>query len=267
MTPRVDCHTHTELSGHGIGTVDEVVEAAVAAGLETVVLTEHLALPSHMDSARELSMDPHSLAGYVEAIQAAREKYPQIEVVAGLEVDWIDGNSEYELADLTGITHILGSVHFIDGWAFDDPNSLDEWERRDVDQVWRDYFKLWCAAVSSDIPFDVMAHPDLPKKFGHRPAFDTAELFAEVARRAAEAGVAIEVNAAGLRKPVGELYPSHDLLVAFNHAGVEIMVGSDAHAPAEVGMEIEKAYEAARAAGYTRVAVPTLEGGRRYIEL
>lgn len=267
MTSLVDCHTHTELSGHGVGTVDEVVAAAVEAGLETVVLSEHLALPSHMDSDRELSMDPDSLGGYIADIEAARRKYPGIEVVAGLEVDWIRGDSSFEIAEIDGITHLLGSVHFIDGWAFDDPDSLDEWSQRDVDQVWRDYFDLWCEAVRSDIPFDVMTHPDLPKKFGHRPSFDTTDLFAEVAACAAEAGVAVEVNAAGLRKPVGEIYPSHELLTAFHRAGVDIMIGSDAHAPCEVGMDIERAYDAARAAGYDRVAVPTADGGRRYIEL
>lgn len=267
MIDRVDCHTHTELSGHGVGTVDEVVAAAVACGLTTVALTEHLALPSFMDSARQLSMDPSDLAGYRAAIDEARERYPQIEVVSGLEIDWIAGNEEYHRADLTGFTHLLGSVHFIDGWAFDDPGELAEWDRRDVDEVWTTYFELWCDAVRGEIPFDVMTHPDLPKKFGHRPTFDTRELYEHAASVAAERGVAIEVNTAGLRKPVAEIYPCDELLCAFARAGVDAMVGSDAHAPGEVGADIDKGYEALRRAGYSRVAVPTTDGGRRYLAL
>lgn len=267
MIERIDCHTHTELSGHGIGTVAEVVAAASAAGIATVALTEHLALPSFMDSARQLSMDPSDLAGYRRAIEEAREQYPHLEVVSGLEIDWIEGNQEYHRADLTGFTHLLGSVHFIEGWAFDDPGELDEWSRRDVDDVWTRYFDLWVEAVQGEIPFDVMTHPDLPKKFGHRPSFDPRELYEHVAVVAGRRGVAIEVNTAGLRKPVGELYPCHDLLCAFQAAGVEATVGSDAHAPEEVGSDIETAYAALRLAGYDRIMAPTVTGDRRYIRL
>ena len=70
---------------------------------------------------------------------------------------------------------------------------------------------MWCDACRTGL-FDVMAHPDLVKKFGHRPSFDPRDLYAEAARTAAETGVLIEVSTAGLRKPVGELYPGPDLL-------------------------------------------------------
>lgn len=267
MIELIDCHTHTVLSGHGVGTVDDVVRAAVEQGISTIALTEHLALPSFMDSKRQLSMDPGALAGYRSEIEAAREKYPHIEIVAGLEVDWIEGNEEYIRADLTGFTHLLGSVHFIDGWAFDDPDSLDEWSNRDIDEVWTKYFELWCDAVRGDIPFNVMTHPDLPKKFGHRPSFDTRELYEHVASVAAARGVAIEVNTAGLRKPVCEIYPCESLLCAFQRAGVDATVGSDAHAPLEVGLGILDAYDTLRCSGYTHVMAPTPSGGRRYIQL
>ena len=41
----------------------------------------------------------------------------------------------------------------------------------------------------------------------------------------------MDVNAAGLRKPVGEIYPSADFLEMFHRRGVPIILSSDAHAP------------------------------------
>jgi histidinol-phosphatase (PHP family) len=112
-----------------------------------------------------------------------------------------------------------------------------------------------------------MAHPDLPKKFGHRPTFDPRELYAEAAHAAADAGVLIEVSTAGLRKPVAELYPGPELLQAFSDRGVGATVGSDAHAAGEVGYLIEEAYEALAIAGYREVAFPISREETRFIEL
>jgi histidinol-phosphatase (PHP family) len=157
-------------------------------------------------------------------------------------------------------------VHFIGEWAFDDPHHLDEWSSRDVDQAWREYFRLWMDAANTGL-FDVMAHPDLVKKFGHFPSFEPDELFSECARTAADVGVKIEVSTAGLRKPVGEMYPGRQLLSAFRSAGVVATVGSDAHAPDEVGYRIDAAYDALRAVGYRSVAFPRAAGGWRELSL
>ena len=77
----------------------------------------------------------------------------------------------------------------------------------------------------------------------------------------------VEISTAGLRKPVGELYPGHDLLLAFQRAGVAVTVGSDAHEPDEVGHKIAAAYDAAARAGYNEVRFPDGSGGWRSIEL
>jgi len=256
----IDCHVHTERCGHATGTVSQMVGAAVFKGLEGLVLTEHLPLPDDLDPQRHLSMGHGELASYAQEVVDISKRVKAIEVVLGAEADWIPGR-EAELADTraqaeaVGVSVFLGSVHFLDGWAFDDPHNLHEWDTRDVDDIWRRYFEAWCDAARSGL-FDVMAHPDLPKKFGHRPGFDPTELYLEAARAAAAGEVLIEVSTAGLRKPVGELYPGPDLLSAFRGAGVLATVGSDAHAPDEVGYSIEVAYAALQAAGYDSVALP-----------
>lgn len=271
MDRLIDCHVHTSRCGHATGTVSQIAGAAVFKGLEGLIFTEHLPLPRDIDPDNHLSM-PHSELGvYASEVLETASRVKGLEIVLGAEADWIPGRED-ELAAVRkeassfGISVLLGSVHFLDGWAFDDPHDVAAWDSKDIDEVWNQYFDVWCEAASSGL-FEVMAHPDLPKKFGHRPTFDTADLYAEAARCASDGQVLIEVSTAGLRKPVGELYPCPELLRAFKDAGVIATVGSDAHAPDEVGYSIEVAYEALRNAGYESVAFPISREETRFIPL
>ncbi len=276
MRELIDCHVHTEFNGHATGSVAEIVAATRNAGLVGIVFAEHLPLPFDLDPEGYLAPSPEEFARYATGVHEAREAVaaepgPGLEIVLGAEADWLSWcldktHSQLAIAREAGVTVLLGSVHFIGGWAFDDPNDMTEWERREVDTVWEEYFSHWCDAARSGL-FDVMAHPDLPKKFGHRPSFDTRELYAEAASAAAEGGVFVEVSTAGLRKPVAELYPGPELLAAFAERRVDVTVGSDAHQPGEVGFEIAATYETLRAAGYQRVALPRGRGEARWIEL
>ena len=100
-----------------------------------------------------------------------------------------------------------------------------------------------------------MAHPDLAKVFGHRaPAALRERLYAEAAEAFAAAGVAVEVSTAGLRKPVGELYPAPTFLAACCRAGVPATLASDAHRPEDVGRDFDRAVAALREAGYTTIS-------------
>lgn len=273
MRQLIDCHIHTERCGHATGVVEDCVAVAIECGLYGVIFTEHLALPEDLDPHRHLSMPASGLEGYLAEVARARDLHPQLQIVTGLEADYLPGRTDETARQLSearsradGARVVLGSVHFIGEWAFDDPHHVDEWDRHDVDAAWIDYFSLWNEATATGL-FDVMAHPDLIKKFGHRPSFDPRELYSEAARTAASAGVLIEVSTAGLRKPIGELYPGHDLLVAFREAGVAATAGSDAHEPDEVGYRIGDAYDALVAAGYSAVCFPDAEKGWRSLPL
>lgn len=273
MRRLIDCHVHTARCGHAIGRVDDCARAAVERGLWGIAMTEHLALPNDLDPDRQLSMRPEDLEAYFVEVDLARQRYPEINIVTGVEADYLPERIAATARSLEdarghpdGARMVLGSVHFLNDWAFDDPTRLEEWEIRSVDDAWQEYFATWCAAAKSGL-FDVMAHPDLVKKFGHKPSFDPRELYAEAASSAAAAGVLIEVSTAGLRKPVGELYPSAELLARFGEAGVAATVGSDAHMPSEVGADIELAYAALATAGYSAVSFPDGEGGWRMLSL
>ena len=133
-----------------------------------------------------------------------------------------------------------------------------------VDEVWQRYTDALCElAVSGTV--DVLAHPDLAKIFGRRPQPHLlAELHERIALVIGAAGLAVEVSTAGLRKPVGELYPDADLLRACVGKGAPVTLASDAHEPELVGADFEQALAHARAAGCETIAV--FDGGQMSLE-
>jgi histidinol-phosphatase (PHP family) len=140
-------------------------------------------------------------------------------------------------------------VHFIDDWGFDDRRYLAGYHRWDTDALYARYFATVADSADTGL-FDTIGHTDLVKKFGHRARTDQSANYRCLAERFARAGVCVEVNTGGLRKPVGEAYPHPDLLRACQQAGVPVTFGSDAHAPAEVAADLARAADVMRTAGY-----------------
>ena len=266
----VSCHNHTVYSGHGEGTVEELCTAAVAAGATTLAITEHYPLTEAWDPDGSVSMTWDQEVSYLSEIKAAQDVFSCLDLVCGCEVDWLGEREDRAFGPhaFDNYAWVLGSVHYLDGWAFDDPALVDTWkDHGSVDDIWRRYFEVWCEAATSPMPFDAMSHPDLVKKFGFFPSFDPLPLYEQAAEAAASAGRMIEVNTSGAFCPCGQMYPAPALLAAFRRAGVECSVGSDAHAPQNVVRGIEDAYRLMREAGYRFVTVPTADGDRRRIPL
>lgn len=264
----IDCHVHTARCGHGEGEAADYVLAARGAGIEVITFTEHLPLPQALDPVREYSMPPCDLAGYLDEVRslAAASAAGSPLVLAGVEADWLEHDMDHVRGLLAAheFDLVLGSVHFVDGWAFDDPNLIEQWDTADVDATWRRYFEHVVVAARTGL-FDAMAHPDLVKKFGYRPSFDTAELYDWVAEEFANAGVAIELSTAGLRKPAAEPYPGPDLLAACARAGVRATLGSDAHRPSEVAYAFDRARRELAAVGYERLVYFVGRETREYL--
>jgi histidinol-phosphatase (PHP family) len=144
----------------------------------------------------------------------------------------------------------VGSVHYIsDGWAIDDPQHLKR-HAGNAEEIWTDYWRCYEAAIRSRL-FDFVAHPDLPKKFGHRPAGDLRRFYEPVVRALADCDVAFEINTAGLRKDCRELYPHREFVELAGAAGVSLLINSDAHAVAELTAGFSEGVALAKACGFT----------------
>lgn len=247
-----DYHTHTRRCGHAVGTAAEYVEAARARGLAGIGVCDHLPLIGRRDT--ELTMAVSDLDDYVAEVLELRHAYPGY-VLLGIEADYEPETFDEVRALLESypFDYVIGSVHFLDGWAFDDPRTTAEWAGREVLDVYLRYFERVGEAAESGA-FTILGHLDLVKKFGHRPPEPPQAAMQALVERVSRTRVAVEINTAGLRKPVAEMYPGPDLLALLYRSGVPLTFGSDAHRPEEVGTDFVGAVAYARSAGYSEYA-------------
>jgi len=259
-----DYHIHTDRCGHASGGMRQYAEEAVNKDLEEIGFSDHIPiywLPADRKDPG-LAMTEEQFPGYIAEVLDLRSEFSSLTIRLGVEVDFIPGRESAVKPFLFGcpFDYVIGSVHYIDGWGFDNPAHLEEFSRQDIKEIYEKYFDLLCAAARSRL-FDIIAHPDLIKKFGHRPDTSLLELYRRAAGAMAGAGVCVEVNTAGLRVPAEEIYPSLDFLRLCRLEGVPASTGSDAHAPGLVGAGFNQAVDLLREAGYREVAV--FEGRRR----
>ncbi|MDE3064134.1 MAG: PHP domain-containing protein [Acidobacteriota bacterium] len=172
----------------------------------------------------------NSLEEYVTLAQLAQDEGLPVKI--GLEVDYVrdrmDVVSEYYAQFPFDV--LIGSVHWLGTWTFDDIDDavqMHEWTVRDVDQAWADYTVTFEELAASHA-VDVMAHPDLIKVAGHW-ASHPEDYWDLMSHAAATADVSIECSSAGWFKPVGEQYPSGGMIDRLAARGVTFTTASDAH--------------------------------------
>lgn len=246
-----DYHMHTPLCQHASGLPTQYAARALALGFTEIGFSDHSPMArDHFDNWR---MNQDQLDHYVELVQQARLDHPNLVIRLALEVDFIPGHEDWirHLAARHPWDYFIGSVHYVsDSWAIDDPATLDRWRERDPFEVWTDYFERLTQAAASGL-FEIIGHPDLPKKFGLQPPRDIAPLFERFLDAVLSTGSAIELNTAGLRKACHEIYPAPSLVRMAHARSVPITFGSDAHDTVEVGMGFSDAIQLARSAGYS----------------
>lgn len=249
-----DYHVHTFRCGHAGGKSRDFVLRGIERGLSEIAFTDHIPLYFLPESERDpkLAMREDELEGYVREVEELRDEFAgRIAVRLGLEADYAEGRED-ELARWLSRADwdlVLGSVHRVAGGWIDDPGTSPlRFAQEGAESLYDEYYRLLARAARTGF-FDVLAHFDLPKKFGHRPDKPRAEAERRAIAAAKESGCAVEISSAGLRKPVGEAYPEPRLLREIVAAGIPITFSSDAHAPAEVGWGFERTLELARGAG------------------
>jgi len=237
---------HTRFSD-GAGEPRDYAARAVAGGLSEIGISDHGPLPRPNDGWR---MELNQIAEYVRRVQEAQREFPSVKVRLALEMDFVPDIGEFtrQLAAQQPWDYFLGSVHYIGEFNVD--SRAEAWTGRDVEGVWLDYFDLWKQAARSGL-YDTLAHPDLPKKFGFYPKREMTAVYEDALREVKKTDVAIELSTAGLRKPCKEFYPSGEFLQIAFRLGVPISLGSDAHAPQDLGAGFKEAEEFARSVGYT----------------
>ena len=245
-----DYHMHTPLCLHAVGHPREYANQALSMGLAEIGMSDHNPMPDYFDDWRMLIAD---FPRYLDMVEEARADVPQMPIRLSLECDYLPGQESWieRQAKMADFDYLIGSVHYIaPGWDVDNPKHLSRWrESGAVEHIWQRYWELYAQMIRTRL-FDFYAHPDLPKKFGLRPEGDLRHYYEPTIKALEETNSVFEVSTAGLRKEVGEIYPSREFLEMAFEAQIPIVISSDSHAPGEVGIHFDKALRLVREVGY-----------------
>jgi histidinol-phosphatase (PHP family) len=225
-----------------VGGVAEYARVACAKGVQEICFTPHIPLPGFRPGfcSDRLRMDEREFDAYLDELEKTRAAFPDLTILSGVEADYIPSMEGYleHFISAYAFDFVLMSIHFVSEWKGDEW-VFDFGKRRTLPSAYRDYFVEMARGIETGL-FDCVAHLDLIKQPG-KPVLATnrdeveAVLDACVAR-----GMSVEINTSGMRKSIAEAYPCDQIVRLMIDKGVDIVTGSDAHSPAQVGMYFDR---------------------------
>lgn len=245
----VDLHNHTVLCNHAEGTTEEYILNAIKAKTKYFGFSDH----APMDFDPKYRMGFEEMQKYESEVLSLKETYKdQITILLGYEVDYLKGHMDKRVLNAK-VDYLIGSVHFIEGWGFDNPEFIGKYEEQDIDEIWQKYFDTIEEMANSKL-FDIVGHLDLIKVFKFMPKGNINEMAKNALVAIKKADMVLELNVAGYRKPVAEAYPSQTLLKQAYELGIPITFASDAHKPEQVSLYDSEITKLAKSIGYTECA-------------
>ena len=219
-------------------------DAAIAKGLTDIAFTDHDRYHEGVD---------------FDAVDALRAANPGLHIRVGIELDNdpVTGSAGHAWVERhwDQLDFVLGSVHYLEAdKMFDGVGQEHQFEGRDIDAVYEDYFRRVREMAASGV-VDCLSHLDLIKIHGFRSRRPAVELAWETLRFIKERDLAIELSTAGWRKPVGEQYPSREIILLAKEIGIPFTVASDAHSSVQQAENYDRLSALMEGCGITEVCV------------
>jgi histidinol-phosphatase (PHP family) len=256
----VDLHNHTPLCNHAEGNPEEYVKNAIKKGIKVYGFSDHA--PMNFDEKYRMKFE--DMPKYEQTIKDLSKKYKnEILILTGYEVDFTPTKYLDKRVLQRDVDYLIGSVHFLDNWGFDNPEFIKEWDKRNVDDIYKEYFSYIEKLAESNL-FDIVGHIDLVKVFGHKPKKNLKDIAKNAIKAIKKAKMCVEINTAGLRKPVKEIYPSDEILEMILEENIDITLGSDAHSPTQVGFGFEEVKEKLKNLGINELTYFEKRGKRKF---
>jgi len=244
---RIDLHNHTTRCNHAKGSMESYIKRAIELGIDIYGFSEHA--PMDFDEHYRLNFDEMQL--YVNDVKMLQEKYKNdIKILLGYEVDYLKGHMDKRVISAE-VDYMIGSIHFLGEWGFDNPEFNREYKNKNIDDIWQEYFDN-IESMAKTSYFDIVGHLDLIKIFNYMPKKDIRLIAAKALKAIKKSNMVLELNSAGLRKPCKEIYPSPLLLELAYELDIPITFSSDAHAIGQVGYKYSEAVKLAQNIGYSK---------------
>ena len=260
-------HSHCSYCD-GKGSIDEFVRAAAEAGFSAYGISTHCPLPFEAPWV----IPAEHVADYLKDIEAAKRTYAdRLEVYAGMEIDYLDGQVNPANGYFQGLPldYRIGSVHFVpserDAQHFVDVDCGVDQFARDVDyhfagsleRVVRAYYAAKTAMIEAG-GFDFVGHADkislnasiLSKKICDKPWY--RGLVADFLQLCAQRDVRLEVNTKAWEVK-GVFFPDRRYFEQIARLGIGVVVNSDAHRTDRIAWGLTEAIEALHEAGVERI--------------
>ena len=246
----VDLHNHTTLCNHATGTVEEYTQRAIEKKIKYFGFSDHA--PMDFDSKYRMKFE--QMKEYEKNILHIKKKYEKdLHVLLSYEVDFLKGYIDDRVLK-ANVDYLIGSVHFIDKWGFDNPEFIGQYKHKNIDKIWEEYFEAITALAKCNF-FDIVGHIDLIKVFNFLPNRDIKSIAHNAIKEIKKADMVVEINAAGFRKPTKEAYPSNPIMELLSEYNIPITFGSDAHKTDQVGYKQKEIHDLAKQYGYKKCAV------------
>ncbi len=253
-----DLHTHT-LYSHGQDTPLAMWTSAQQKNITLFGFTEHSPRPNAYTYSNEYRDRLTAyFPQYIAEVQALKEQFFG-HVLLGIEMDWFEKDQDFIRAAIAEYPYdyVIGSVHFLETWGYDDdPADWKSLHKGQCDAHYTAYFHTLKRMAESGL-FHIAAHIDLIKIFSLERFHQWLSLpqsFNEVGDALIaikEAGMAMELSSAGLRKMCGEIYPGTSIMALAAEMDLPIAIGSDAHNVRDVASHFDIVEDYARKFGYT----------------
>jgi len=245
----VDYHMHVKSDLYGKQRPEEYIKVAKSKGLDEIGFSDHFSVyPVYYSMKRE------KLPEYVKIVQVLKNK-ADITLKLGIEMDYAPKieNQTKKIIDKYPFDYVIGSLHFIDDWEFENPKEIPNYKKWNIYELYQMYFNLLRKLANSKL-FNIIGHADIIKKLGFKPQKNINDILKDTIKVFKKNKVCIEVNTTGLKTPCKEIYPSEKFLrICFDY-GIPITLGSDAHCPRFVGQNFDKAISLIRKVGYDKIA-------------
>jgi histidinol-phosphatase (PHP family) len=264
----LDYHMHSTASCDSRATMAEMCRSALQRGIREIAFTEHFD-----PKPEDICAGYYQPDGYFAALDEARREFaPQgLTIRAGVELGehHLYSDVHRPVLDAWPYDVALGSLHWVGDDSVFDADYFRAHSPRDAFEA---YFTELAAMVRFG-GFDVLAHADVIKRaaypvYGHFAIAEWEALVREVWAACIDQGIGIEINTAALRQAVHEVHPGPESLRWYREMGGDILtIGSDSHRPDHVGYGLDVALDAARAAGFTRLASFERRAVARWLEI
>lgn len=250
MIPQ-DYHMHSNFSGDCEAPMAAMCRSATARNIGEIGFTEHYDL--HFNEPLRDWFRPEPW--WEELTRCRREFAGQLTIRAGIEIGEPHRFAVEAQAMISAVPfdYVLGSLHWVGDESIFDRRYF---ETRSPDEAFEEFF-VELEVMTRGGGFDVLSHFDVPVRVGHTVYGDYdprryEALIRSVLQNCIDQGIALDLNTAALRRPANILTPSLPILRWYAEMGGErITLGADAHRPQHVGLHLDIALEAARAAGLT----------------